>query len=193
MMMTRDQSIPDQSTDVYVLARADTPQDVLAALSNKGISEGTTLTETTKVLDQDAYALSLNLYLVTALAAIVLALAGLAVNLAVQMPERRRDAASLRVVGVPRRQIVRAVFAEICAVLGAAGLAGIAAGSVAQLIVVRTITLGFADDIRTPRVVATLDGERLGVLVGVVVAGLIIASTCVASLSVRRARASTLR
>ena len=57
------------------------------------------------MLDQDAYALSLNLYLVAALAAIVLAGAGLAVNLAVQMPDRRRDAASMRVVGVRRRQI----------------------------------------------------------------------------------------
>ncbi|MBA3308928.1 MAG: hypothetical protein H0U28_02565, partial [Nocardioidaceae bacterium] len=192
-MMTRDQPIPDTSTVVYVLARSDTPSDVVAALRDRGISARTELDAAKRVLDQDAYALSLNLYLVVALAAVVLALAGLGVNMAVQMPNRRRDAASLRVVGVPRRQILRAVFAEVCVVLGAAGLAGVAAGSAAQYIVVRTVTLGFTDEIRTPRVVATLDAQGIGVLMAVVVTVLVGIATCAASLAVRRARASTLR
>lgn len=191
-MMTRDQPLPTL-TDVYVLARGDTPGGVLEALHDRGVSGRTDLAAAKSVLDQDAYALSLNLYLVTALAAIALALAGLAVNLAVQMPDRRRDAASLRVVGVRRQQIVRAVFAEICVVLGAAALAGIAAGSAAQYIVVRTVTLGFADNIHKPRVVATLDVQRLAVLLALVVALLIAVATCIAGLAVRRARAATLR
>ncbi len=145
------------------------------------------------MLDQDAYALSLNLYLVAALAAVALALAGLAVNLAVQLPDRRRDAASLRVVGVRRRQIVRAIFVELSAVLGAAGIAGILAGSAAQYIVVRTVTLGVIGDIRTPRVVATLDATRLGVLMAVVLLALVGVSTFVAAVTVQRARAATLR
>jgi ABC-type antimicrobial peptide transport system permease subunit len=145
------------------------------------------------VLDQDAYALSLNLYLVAALAAIVLAGAGLAVTLAVQMPERRRDAASMRVVGVRRRQILRAVFVEILAVLGAAGVAGVIAGATSQYLVVRTLTLGFADELRTPRVVPTLDASGLSLLVAVVVGALAAVATFVAAMAVRRARASTLR
>jgi putative ABC transport system permease protein len=130
---------------------------------------------------------------VAALAAVALALAGLAVNLAVQMPDRRRDAASLRVVGVRRRQIMRAVFVEICAVLGAAGIAGILAGSTAQWIVVRTVTLGFVGDIRTPRVVPTLDVPVLSALVAIVLGVLVVIAMVVATMAVRRARAATLR
>ena len=192
-MMARDQSIIGASTQTYVLARGETPTEVVAALRDRGISARTELDDTRSVLDQDAYALSLNLYLVAALAAIALALAGLAVNLAVQMPDRRRDAASLGVVGVRRRQILRAVFAEICIVLGAAGLAGIAAGSVAQYLVVRSLTLGVATDLRTPRVLATLDLERLAFVVACVLVVLAAVATAVAALSVHRARASTLR
>ncbi|MGA9345153.1 MAG: ABC transporter permease [Nocardioidaceae bacterium] len=192
-MMTRDQSIPPASTDVYVLARGDTPASVTKALTAHGASSPASLSAAKQVLDQDAYALSLNLYLVAALAAVALALAGLAVNLAVQLPDRRRDAASLRVVGVRRRQIVRAIFVELSAVLGAAGIAGILAGSAAQYIVVRTVTLGVIGDIRTPRVVATLDATRLGVLMAVVLLALVGVSTFVAAVTVQRARAATLR
>ena len=193
-MMTRDQAIPLDATDVYVLVRGDTPEELLSQLNDAGVTGRTELSQVRHLLDQDAYALSLNLYLVAALAAVTLALAGLAVNLAVQMPDRRRDAASLRVVGVRRRQIMRAVFVEICAVLGAAGLAGILAGSTSQYIVVRTVTLGFVGDIRTPRVVPTIDipaAERCSsaVCVGV----LVTVATVVATMAVRRARASTLR
>lgn len=192
-MITRDQEIPDDATQVYVLARGDTPAGVIAALQSLGLSNRTELTATKHLLDQDAYALSLNLYLVAALAAVILALAGLAVNMAVQLPDRRRDAASLRVVGVRRRQIMRAVFTEICAVLGAAGLAGILSGSAAQYLVVRTLTLGLTSSIRTPRVVPTLDVSRMGLLVVTVLVVMVAVATVVASLAVRRGRASILR
>ncbi|HSS67870.1 MAG TPA: FtsX-like permease family protein [Nocardioidaceae bacterium] len=192
-MMIRDQIIPDTSTQAYVLARGDTPAEMLSALHDAGVTSRTQLSSVKGVLDQDAYALSLNLYLVAALAAIVLAGAGLAVTLAVQMPERRRDAASMRVVGVRRRQILRAVFVEILAVLGAAGVAGVVAGAASQYLVVRTLTLGFADELRTPRVVPTLDAGGLSLLVAVVVGALAGVATFVAAMAVRRARASTLR
>jgi hypothetical protein len=191
--LTRDQEVPLDATDVYVLVRGDTPAALLDQLKNAGVTGRVELSQVRDLLDQDAYALSLNLYLVAALAAVALALAGLAVNLAVQMPDRRRDAASLRVIGVRRRQIMRAVFVEICAVLGAAGLAGILAGSTSQYIVVRTVTLGFVGDIRTPRVVPTIDVPLLSVLVVGVLAVLLTVATVVATSAVRRARASTLR
>ena len=192
-MFARDNLISDVQTQVYVLARSDTPQSVLSALAGRGISTRVSLSETKSVLDQDAYALSLNLYLVAAFAAIGLAVAGLVVTLMVQMPDRRRDSASLRVVGVRRRHIMRAVFAEICAVLGVAGLAGIAAGALSQYLVVRNVTLGRVDDARTPRVVATLDLASLSLLVGAVTVVLAVVATAVAALAVRGARAATLR
>ncbi len=88
---------------------------------------------------------------------------------------------------------MRAVFLEICLVLGVAGVAGIAAGALAQSLVVRSVTLGTVDDIRTPRVVDTLDLARLGGVAGLVTVMLVVIATAVAGLSVRRARASTLR
>jgi hypothetical protein len=192
-MLISDQTIPDESTQAYVLARDDTPAGMIDGLRAAGLTARVQLSDVKGVLDQDAYALSLNLYLVAALAAIALAAAGLAVTLAVQMPDRRRDAASMRVVGVRRRQIIRAVFVEIAAVLGVAGLAGVVAGAASQYLVVRTLTLGFADQLRTPRVVPTLDAGGLSVLVAVVVAALTVVSTFVAAMAVRKARASTLR
>jgi hypothetical protein len=192
-MLITDQTIPDESTQAYVLARGDTPADMIEGLRDAGLTGRVQLSDVKGVLDQDAYALSLNLYLVAALAAIALAGAGLAVTLAVQMPDRRRDAASMRVVGVRRPQIIRAVFVEIAAVLAAAGLAGVVAGAASQYLVVRTLTLGFADQLRTPRVVPTLDATGLTILVAVVVAALTAAATVVASMAVRKARASTLR
>ncbi|MBA3232839.1 MAG: FtsX-like permease family protein [Propionibacteriales bacterium] len=192
-MLTRNQSISDAQTQVYVLARGDTPQEVLDALAERGVNKRTSLAETKKVLDQDAYALSLNLYLVAALAAIGLAVTGLVANMMVQMPARRRDSAALRVVGVRRHQVMRAVFLEICVVLGLASLAGIAAGALAQSLVVRSVTLGTVDDLRTPRVVGTLDATGVGLLVGLVIVVLVVVATAVAGLAVSRARASTLR
>ncbi len=192
-MFTRDNPVSEAQTEVHVLARSDTPKPVLDALAGRGISTPVSLSQIKSVLDQDAYALSLNLYLVAAFAAIGLAMAGLMVTLLVQMPDRRRDSASLRVVGVRRRHVMQAVFVEICAVLGVAGLAGIAAGALSQYLVVRSVTLGRVDDIRTPRVVDSLDLPGLSLLVGAVTMVLVVLATTVAALAVRRARAATLR
>jgi putative ABC transport system permease protein len=192
-MLVRDQWIPNESTQAYVWARGDTPAAMLAGLRDAGVTSRVTLADVKDVLDQDAYALALNLYLVAALAAIALAGAGLAVTLAVQLPDRRKDAASMRVVGVRRGQIIRAVLVEITAVLGAAGVAGVVAGGASQYLVVRTLTLGFADDLRAPRVVPTLDAGGLAILAAVVVGALVAVATFVAAMTVRRARASTLR
>ena len=192
-MYARDQPILAELTEVFVLARDDTPAAVVAALQDRGISDRTELSSVKSVLDRDAYALALNLYLVVAVVAVLLALAGLTVTLAVQLPERRKDSASLRVIGVRRRQILRAVLLEIAAVLGIAGLAGVLAGAVAQYLVVRTVTLGVDSGLRIPRVVPTLDAARLGLLACVVVAALVVVAASVASLAVRNARASTLR
>jgi predicted lysophospholipase L1 biosynthesis ABC-type transport system permease subunit len=124
---------------------------------------------------------------------VLLALAGLVANLAVQLPSRRRDAASLRVVGVRRRYVMAAVVIEFLVVIGAAALAGVAAGALAQYVVVKTVTLGFADTALTPRVLPSFhlsSGLRLSVLVMVV---LFVVSVAFALITVRGARTSTLR
>jgi len=192
-MLTRDVGIDDSVTFVTILARSDTPATVVAALANHGITQPQTLATTRGLLDQDAFALALNLYLVVTVIVILLALAGLGANLAVQMPARRRDAASLRVVGLRRRSIIAAVVAEFVVVLGAAALAGIAAGSLAQYVVVRTVTLGYADTQHTPRLLPSLNLGTVADLLMAVTATLLVVAVSVAAMTVRGARTASLR
>jgi predicted lysophospholipase L1 biosynthesis ABC-type transport system permease subunit len=144
-------------------------------------------------LDQDAYALALSLYAVVAVLVLVMAVAGLAVSTAVQMPARRRDAASPRAVGVSRRAVMSSVAWEFLTVLGGATVAGIGAGLLAQYVVLRTVTLGYADDGTTPRVIADLDWQQIAVLAVLAAVALGAAAVTSAGLTVQGARGSTLR
>jgi predicted lysophospholipase L1 biosynthesis ABC-type transport system permease subunit len=183
----------NSDTQVHVWARADTPARVLDELAQRGLTQPTTEAQAKAVLDQDAFALALRLYTVVTVLVVLLALAGLAANLAVQLPSRRRDAASLRVVGVTRRSVMTGVVLEFLVVIGAAALAGVAAGALAQYVVVKTVTLGFADTSLTPRVLPSFhlaSGVRLSLLVMLV---LFVVGTAFALLTVRGARTSTLR
>jgi len=189
----RSASQDNSTTLVYIWARADTPPAILDQLAAHGLSRPISEAETKHVLDQDAFALALRLYVVVTVLVILLALAGLAANLAVQLPARRRDAASLRVVGVKRRSVMIGVVAEFVVVLGAAAIAGVAAGGVAQYVVVRTVTLGFVDSSLVPRVIPSFDVGSAITLTGIVLAILVVAASCFAFLTVRGARTSSLR
>jgi putative ABC transport system permease protein len=192
-MLTTDREIPSQDTPVYVLARGDTPAAITQQLRDDGASLSSTLAGVQHTLDQSAYALALRLYAVVALLVLVMALAGLFVSTAVQLPARRRDAASLRVVGVPRRYVMSAVVRELAVVLGGTALAGLAAGTLAQYVVLRTVTLGVVESITTPALVAAIDWGRLAVLTGAVALLLGTVAVVSAALAVRGARGSTLR
>ena len=191
--VTATRTIYDQGQAVSVLARADTPTSVLRGLEDAGATRSTTLAAVKHTLDQGAYALALRLYAVVAVLVLVMALAGLVVSTAVQLPARRRDAASLRVVGVSRRAVMSSVVRELAVVLGGTALAGLVAGTVAQYVVLRTVTLGYVEDIRTPALIAAVDWHRLAVLT--MLAALVFGVVAVASaaLTVRGARGATLR
>lgn len=188
-----DHPVYDNLMTVHVLARDGTPSSITEALSEAGLSIGTTLAQERHVLDQSAYALALRLYGVVAALVLVMALAGLFVSAAVQLPARRRDAAALRVVGVPRGAVMVAVVRELAVVLGSAALAGILAGSLAQWVVLRTITLGYADDPTTPALVAAISPLRLVVLAVLAAAVFGAVALVSASMTVRGARGATLR
>lgn len=192
-MLTTDRSVYEQKSTVYVLARADTPASVTAGLQDRGVSVTTTFDGVRRTLDQGAYALTLRLYAVVAVLVLLMALAGLFVSTAVQLPARRRDAASLRVVGVPRRSVMSAVVREFAVVLGSTAVAGLAAGTLAQYVVLRTVTLGYVEDLSTPALVAAVDWPRLALLAALT--ALVFGTVALASagLTVRGARGSTLR
>jgi hypothetical protein len=182
-----------QDSPVLVLARSDTPDAMIEELQARGLTLGTTLAAERRTLDQSAYALALRLYAVVAALVLLMALAGLFVSTAVQLPSRRRDAASLRVVGVPRRAVMTSVLLELAFVLGATALAGLAAGTLAQYVVLRTVTLGYVERLTTPALVAAIDPVRLAVLA--LLATLIFGGIALLSsaLTVRGARGATLR
>ncbi len=192
-MYTRSVPLTNVETAVHILARGDTPPSVIKGLAAHGITSPVRLDDVRRALDQDAYALALKLYAVVTVLVMLLALAGLAVNMAVQIPARRRDAASLRVVGLPRRSIVSAVIAELTAVLGAAAVAGIAAGVLSQYVVVRTLTLGYADNLLTPRVLPALDVAKVTLLLVAAFAVLLCVAVALGNLTIRGARTATLR
>ncbi|RYB93944.1 FtsX-like permease family protein [Nocardioides oleivorans] len=188
-----DRPVYNSNLDTRVLQRAGAPADVTEALSAAGLSVESTLAGERHVLDQTAYALALRLYGVVAALVLVMALAGLFVSAAVQLPARRRDAAALRVVGVPRSSVMVAVVRELAVVLGSAAIAGILAGSLAQYVVLRTITLGYAEGLATPALVATISPVRLVVLALLAAAVFGAVALVSASMTVRGARGSTLR
>jgi putative ABC transport system permease protein len=192
-MYTRANQIFDSDTQVSILARSDTPHNILKELAAHGITQRTTLKQVRHTLDQDPYALALNLYLVVTGIVILLAFAGLAANMAIQIPARRRDAASLRVVGLRRRSIVTSVASEFTVVLGAAAVAGILAGALSQYVVVRTVTLGYADSILTPRVLPSLNLTAVAALLAGALAVLLCLAVLLGGLTIRGARTATLR
>ncbi|HET8960920.1 FtsX-like permease family protein [Nocardioides sp.] len=192
-MLNTDRDTFTQDTPVYILARADTPDSMTQQLRDEGASVSSTLASVKRTLGQGAYALALRLYAVVAVLVLLMALAGLFVSTAVQLPARRRDAASMRVVGVPRRAVMSAVMRELVVVLGATAVAGLAAGTIAQYVVLRTVTLGVVEDIRTPALIAAVDWQRLVLLSAA--AALLFGTVALvsAALTVRGARGSTLR
>lgn len=188
-----DRPVYDNLFDTRVLMRDGAPESMATALTEAGLTVETTLAAQQRVLDQSAYALALRLYAVVAVLVLLMALAGLFVSTAVQLPARRRDAAALRVVGVPRSAVMSAVAREFLVVLGGAAIAGILAGSLAQYVVLRTITLGTVEAISTPHLVAAVSPLRLAALAAIAVVVLGLAAFFSASLTVRGARGSTLR
>lgn len=192
-MLTTGREVFDGLTTVRVLAGAGLPTSVASGLQASGLSVTSTLSGVRHTLDEGAYALALRLYAVVAVLVLLMVLAGLAVSTAVQLPARRRDAAALRVVGVSRRTVVAAVAGELVVALGSAAVAGLVAGAFAQLIVVRTVTLGYTTDPNSPGVAPHLVWRWLLGLLVLVLLGLMVTSVSSALLTVRGARGATLR
>ena len=124
-MLFTDRLIYTNTVKVYVAVDGDTPTAMKQALADRGPErQQDPGARRSAILDQGAYALALRLYAVAAVLVLLMALAGLFVSTAVQLPARRRDAAALRVVGVPRRVVVSAVAREFVGVLGGAAVGG---------------------------------------------------------------------
>jgi hypothetical protein len=88
---------------------------------------------------------------------------------------------------------VRAAAWEFLVVLGTAAVAGVAAGLLAQDIVLRTVTLGVVESISTPPLSTRVDTGSLLVWVVALTAVLGAVGLASAALTVRGARGASLR
>lgn len=190
---TNDRQYFDSRSETRVLSTADLPVEMREELSADGFSVVTTLAAEREILDQGAYAMALRLYAIVAALALLTALAGVLLSNAMQLPARRRDAAALRVVGVPRRTVARAVTRELGVVLGGAALAGVLAGTLAQWIVLRSLTLGEVSAAWMPELVVSLTPMRAAGLALGAVAVLWVVALTAARATVRGANGATLR
>ena len=180
-------------TTSYVLLADDVPPALVDDLAAAGLAPLARAAETRAELDAGAYAQALRLYEAVGAVILLMALGGLVVSLAVQLPARRRDAASLRVVGVRPRTIAWATWWESVVTLGGAAVAGLVAGLLAQLLLLRGLTLGVVDEVTTPEVRAGVDLGGLVTLVAAIVAVLLVVAVTSSTVVLRNAGGASLR
>ena len=101
-------------------------------------------------LRDDAFSLGLRLFLIVGLATLLLAVYGVFASAVLQSRWRSYEVASLRVVGVSQRSLVRASVLEYVAMLGVAVVLGLASAVVAIMLVLPSISLGPTDEFIPP-------------------------------------------
>ena len=114
-------SIP--GTQAAILARADTPDQVIAALRATGsVGRPTTYQEALSRLDASARAQGARLYVLVAVFSALIVVLSLISGVAQQRRQRRQEAASLRSVGVGVAQITAAYRREAALLAVSAGV-----------------------------------------------------------------------
>jgi putative ABC transport system permease protein len=133
---------------VELWSAADTPATVLDAVRAAGV----TLTPLGRVattlhdLRSDAFSAGLRLFLVVGVATLLLAVFGVFASAVLQSRWRSYEVASLRVVGVSQRALVRASVLEYVVMLGMAVLLGLLSAWLSLRLVLPAINLGPAGE-----------------------------------------------
>lgn len=138
-------------------AAADTPADVLDAVRDQGVALTPigNVEETLSGLRSDAFSLGLRLFLIVGVATLLLAVFGVFASAVLQSRWRSYEVASLRVVGVPQRRLVRASVLEYVVMLGVAVVLGVLSAWLAVQLVLPSVSLGPADDFEPAPVYAS--------------------------------------
>jgi hypothetical protein len=117
------------AAEVMMLARADTPDDVLAALDEATSDPPRTVADFRDQTTQQARSTQASVYTLMAICCLLVALLVLATAVGRQRVSWLRDVAALRVVGIEASRLRRAAAWEVVA-LAAASVAGTVAGAV---------------------------------------------------------------
>jgi putative ABC transport system permease protein len=132
--------------DVQLWAAADTPASVLDAVRDAGVglSEPQRVDDALDLLRSDAFSLGWRIFLIVGGLTLLLAVFGVLASAVAQTRWRSYEVASLRVVGVSQRSLVRASVLEYLVMLGLAVLLGIVSAYLALSLVLPSIDLGNA-------------------------------------------------
>ena len=171
-----------------------TPPSMIEAVRSQGIAL-TDRQDRASVLHglrTDAFSLGLRLFLVVGAATLLLALFGVLASAVLQSRWRSYEVASLRVVGVSRRALVRASTLEYVVLLGVAVLLGVLSAWLALELVLPSISLGTAPEFAPAPAYAAHWGLVLGVGAGLFVLAALI-SLLVSRRITRLGRPATLR
>jgi putative ABC transport system permease protein len=158
--------------DVQLWVAEGTPASVLAAVRDAGVGlfEQQQVDTTLAELRSDAFSLGWRIFLIVGGLTLLLAIFGVLASAVAQTRWRSYEVASLRVVGVRQRNLVRASVLEYVVMLGFAVLLGIVSAYLALNLVLPSIDLGNARA-HDPAALYTIHWEIVAV-VGVSLFGL---------------------
>jgi putative ABC transport system permease protein len=127
-------------------AAPGTPESVLAQVRDQGItlSHGVDRAERLHELRNDAFSLGLRLFLVVGAFTLLLAIFGVLASAVLQSRWRSYEVASLRVVGVRQRALVRGSVLEYAVLLGLAVVLGVLSAYLSLELVLPSMSLGTA-------------------------------------------------
>jgi predicted lysophospholipase L1 biosynthesis ABC-type transport system permease subunit len=131
---------------VQLWAAKDTPAAVLAAIRGSGVTltQPVSVSSTLQDLRSDAFSLGLRIFLLVGGATLLLAIFGVLASAITSSRWRSYEVASLRVVGMKQRNLVRASVLEYVVMLGFAVVLGIVSAYLALTLVLPSISLGTA-------------------------------------------------
>ncbi len=187
----------DLSTDVsltQLLVAPGTPASVMTELRKAGVDLSSVRTEADELdkLRSDAFTLGWKVFLLVGLLTLALAFLGVLALAIVQLRWRSYEVAALRVVGVRRRDLRRAILTEYVALLGMAVVGGALAAVASLLLVLPSLDIGTVGTF-DPAVDYGLRWLVLGGVLGVVLLVVLTIAFWISRRTVQLGTPSTLR
>jgi hypothetical protein len=179
-------------TQLWVAAGA--PASVVDEVRAAGVTltNERTVAGELEVLRTDAFSLGWRIFLLVGALTLVLSIFGILAGAVIQVRWRSYEVAALRVVGVPRRDLVLASLLEYVAILGFSVVLGVLSAVLALKVVLPSINLGEVGEF-DPLVDYGVRWPLVGVVVAAVLTAVLGIAALVSARTARLGRPSTLR